>query len=166
MFEPQPTPLHAGKAMRSLGIRAEPKKATFVIYDDEAKQILNVESLIIPQILNKPEQLKFARHSILDILREYEVDVAGIRVAEGNSQNQDADRLYLEAVFMESFASSSIKSYFVGRKTSISARLGITAAEFASIVKCDTDLDDVDGWPAGKAQAVREAILVAVGATR
>ena len=152
--------------MRSLGIRAEPKKATFVIYDDEARQILNVESLIIPQILNKPEQLKFARHSILDILREYEVDVAGIRVAEGNSQNQDADRLYLEAVFMESFASSSIKKFFVGRKPSISARLGITPAQFALIVKCEAELDDVNGWPAGKAAAVREAILVAVGATR
>jgi hypothetical protein len=152
--------------MRSLGIRAEPKKATFVIYDDEAKQILNVESLTIPQILNKPEQLKFARHSILDILREYKVDAAGIRVAEGNSQNQDADRFYLEAVFMESFASSSIKSYFVGRKTSISARLGITSDHFTSIVKSETDLEGVKGWPKGKAQAVREAILVAVGAVR
>jgi len=152
--------------MRSLGIRAEPKKATFVIYDDEAKQILNVESLIIPQILNKPEQLKFARNSILDILREYEVDVAGIRAAEGNSQNQDADRLYLEAVFMESFASSNIQGYFVGRKTSISARLGITTNQFASIVKCETELEDVKDWPDGKAPAVREAILVAVGATK
>lgn len=150
--------------MRSLGIRAEPKKATFVIYDDETKKILNVESLVIPQILNKPEQLKFARHSILDILREYQVDAVGIRVAEGNSRNQDADRLYLEAVFMESFASSSIKNYFVGRKTSISARLGITSAEFTSIVKCESELEDVRGWPEGKAEAVREAILVAVGA--
>lgn len=152
--------------MRSLGIRAEPRKATFVIYDDEAKRILNVESLIIPQILSKPEQLKFARHSILDILREYQVDTAGIRVAEGNSQNQDADRLYLEAVFMESFASSSVKSYFVGRKTSISARLGITSVEFNSIVKCETELDGVEGWPAGRAEVVREAILVAVGAVK
>lgn len=152
--------------MRSLGIRAEPKKATFVIYDDETKHILNVESLIIPQILNKPEQLKFARHNILDILREYQVDAAGIRVAEGNAQNQDADRLYLEAVFMESFASSSIKNYFVGRKTSISARLGITSAQFNSIVKCEAELEGVEGWPAGRAQSVREAILVAIGAAK
>lgn len=42
------------------------QKGHDVIYDDETKQILNVESLIIPQILNEPEQLKFARHNILD----------------------------------------------------------------------------------------------------
>ena len=104
--------------MRSLGIRAEPKGDVRHL---RRSSETNLERRILdhPQILNKPEQLKFARHSILDILREYQVDVAGIRVAEGNSQNQDADRLYLEAVFMESFASSSIKGYFVGARPAL-----------------------------------------------
>lgn len=149
--------------MISLGIRAESKQAIFAIYDNETNSILNIEKIVLPSVLSTPEQLKFARNSILDILREYNVCAAGVRVAEGNSQNKDSDRLYLESVFMESFASSDIDSYYIGRKTGISASLKITNQKFDDLVKGSENLE-IPGWPKVKSKPIREAVLVAMAA--
>lgn len=148
--------------MTALGIRAEPQQATFVIFNSEDNCIVNIEKLVIPAIFNLPERLKFARYSLIDIMREYQVSSAGIRVAEGNSQNQDADRLYLEAVFMESFASSNIQNYFVGRKSSIASRLGISIEAYDEITSGRDTFRKVKNWPSTKSAVTRDAILVSM----
>jgi hypothetical protein len=150
--------------MITLGIRAEPTQATFAIYDSELKSIINIEKIIIPAVLSKPEQLKFARNTILDILREFKVNCAGVRVTEGNAQNKDTGRLFLEAIFMESFASSNISSYFIGRKTSISSKLNISIQEYNEIVTGNANIKNTTGWPTTKIQPPREAIMVAMAA--
>lgn len=116
----------------------------------------------MPLTLNLPEKLKFARNSILDIIRFFDVTSAGIRVAEGNAQNQDADRLYFEAVFMESFATSNIKSYFVGRKKSMASRLSISTDDYDAIMKDRKSFQDIGNWPRSMSQSSMEALLVAV----
>lgn len=151
--------------MVSLGIRAEPSKAVFVIYNQDENKIQNIEKILIPSILNKPEQLKYARNCILDILREYKVELAGIRVTESNSKNQNQDRVLLEAIFMESFASSNIKSYFVGRMTSICSKLKITKNEYQETIS-GKDTLEIKNWPSKPNKEAIEAILVAVAATK
>ena len=68
--------------MISIGLRVEPKKITFAIIDIEENEILNIEKLIVPTSLDVPEQLKYIRLNLLDIIREYDVNVAGIRITE------------------------------------------------------------------------------------
>ncbi|MDT4871300.1 hypothetical protein [Pseudomonas sp. Q1-7] len=150
--------------MITIGIRAEPKKVTFAIFDSEKNKIKNLEEIVIPTTFSLPEQLKFLRNTLLDIAREYGVEAAGVRIAESSSQNQSNERLYLEAVAMESFASSTIKSYYAGRKTGICSRLEITTKLFDEIVGGRDPFADVKGWPSNKSVVSREAILIAMAA--
>lgn len=148
--------------MNILGIRVEPKKTTFVVVNcDDTCKVVNVEIIKVPIALDFPEKLKYIRNCVFDILREYEISRAGVRVAEGNSQNLDVTRLHIEGVIQEAFSSSSVESYFVGRKKSICSRLNMTLQ----------DLDDVfkgKGFPrllnfdCCKNQPSREAALVAM----
>ncbi|WP_312973307.1 hypothetical protein [Atlantibacter sp.] len=116
--------------MRILGVRAAPKEASFVVFCTEERVFKCVDVVNIPQTLSTPEKLKYIRNSISDILREYLVDTAAIRVAESTSKNLNIDRLYIEGVIQEAFASSNVAQYFTLRKKSICARLGINTAQF------------------------------------
>src|SRR5690606_1890353 len=69
-------------AMITIGIRAAPKCVTFAIYDTEAKSVLNVEEIKIPAAFETPAALKYVRSNLLDVLREYQVERAGVRVTE------------------------------------------------------------------------------------
>ena len=68
--------------MRTIGLRATPKAVTFVIFDTDSNEILNVEEIRIPSAFLIPDALKFVRNNLLDVLREYDVQLAGIRVTE------------------------------------------------------------------------------------
>lgn len=97
--------------MNNLGIRVQPNKITFAIFNSETEEIINVETIVVPKALEIPEQLKFIRNSVLDLLREYKITRAGIKVTENNSQSLSIERLYIEGVIQETFASSSIEKY-------------------------------------------------------
>ncbi|WP_433925069.1 hypothetical protein ACN06F_09220 [Vreelandella sp. 21] len=150
--------------MRILGIRAEPRKIYITILDTELKEVINLEAINVPLSLDMPGQLKYIRNTTLDIIREYNVEKAGIRLAEGNSQTIKIERIYTEAVIQEAFSSSPVESYFTGRKKSISSRLGITTKQFDSYVRGQEGCDLVEGWPAKGNAAKKESILVALGA--
>lgn len=149
--------------MISIGLRTEPKKVTFAIYDSEEEVIINLEKLIIPKSLDVPEQLKFIRLNLLDIIREYKIDVAGIRITESNAQTVNIDRIQIEGVIQEAFASSSINSYFIGQISSISSKLGFDRLDFKKYI--DNSLEyDLEGWT-GLSKEEKEAIFVAIGAS-
>jgi hypothetical protein len=152
--------------MNILGIRVEPKKTTFVVIEanQEVFRVINNEVIKVPAALDFPEKLKYIRNCVLDILREYSVNIAGIRVTEGNSQNMDITRLQIEGVIQEAFSSSDVEQYFTGRKTSISARLSINTDEFDEIVKGKKVYEILDDWQLLSNQYSREAGLVAMGA--
>lgn len=150
--------------MRTIGIRAAPKAVTFVVFDADADAVLNVEDIRIPIAFHTPEALKYVRNNLLDILREYGIERAGIRVTEPSAQSPNIARIQIEGVVQEAFASSLLKSYYVGQISSISARLGIERADFKRYV--DGQLDwPVENW-ASLRKEQREALMCAMGASR
>ena len=149
--------------MNNLGIRVKPSEFAFAVFDSDANELVNVESVKIPKALDAPEALKYVRNTILDILREYEIDAAGIRITEGNSQHIDIRRIEIEGVIQEAFASSTLKSYYVGQISSIAARVGIARSDFKRYVDGEIDCELVENWDQfGSSE--REAVLAAMGA--
>lgn len=150
--------------MNLLGIIVEPKKCTFIIISyNDSYEVLNKEEIKVPLSLTFPEQLKYIRNCILDILREYEIEFAGIRLTEGISQNVDLTRVQIEGVIQESFSSSNLKSYFTGRKNSISSKLNISMDDFKEYVN-GTKEYPIGNWNVLSNKMQREAALVSVGA--
>ncbi len=101
---------------------------------------------------------------MLDILREYSIECAGIRVTEPNAQSPNVSRIQIEGVLQEAFASSTLKFYYIGQIASISARIGINRSEFKPLIDGSMTWP-VDGWPELKKEQ-REALLCAIGACR
>lgn len=148
--------------MRTIGIRAAPKAVTFVVFDVDENTILNIEDIRIPIAFSVPDALKYIRNNLLDILREYGISRAGIRVTEPNAQSLSIERIQIEGVVQEAFASSLLESYYVGQISTISARLDIPRASFKQYV--DGELNwPVENWNQ-LSREQREALLCAVGA--
>jgi hypothetical protein len=106
--------------------------------------------------------LKYVRSNLLDVLREYKVERAGVRVTEAFSPHLYIERIQIEGVIQEAFASSELQSYYVGQIASISKRLGIDRKKFKPLVDGDED-PGVENWK-GMGKEEREAILSAMGA--
>lgn len=122
------------------------------------------ENIRIPAAFHTPDALKYVRNNLLDILREYRIERAGIRVTEPNARSPSIARIQLEGVVQEAFASSTLESYYVGQISSISAKLGINRADFKRYV--DGPLEwPVEGWSSLDKEQ-REALLCAIGASR
>lgn len=94
--------------MRTIGIRAAPTEVTFAIFDTSENALVNVEKIKIPKALAWPDALKYVRNNVLDILREYSVERGGLRVTESSAQQRNIQRIELEGVMQEAFASSSL----------------------------------------------------------
>ena len=149
--------------MNNLGIRVKPFEFTFAVYDSEVNEMVNVERVKIPKALESAEALKYVRNTILDILREYRIDSAGIRITESNSQHLCIRRIEIEGVIQEAFASSTLSSYYVGQISSIAARVGIARVDFKRYVDGHADCDLVENWDQFSSDE-REAVLAALGA--
>lgn len=149
--------------MKTLGIRVKPREVIIAIYDSEACVLENVENIKIPRALPEPESLKYVRSSILDVLRDYNIDHASLRVVEGNSKTLSIGRIEIEGVIKEAFASSTLKSYFCGRIASLSSRIGIPSTDFKLYVDGDKNYDSVENWHA-LTKEQREAVFSALGA--
>ncbi len=149
-----------------LGIRVEPKSVSYAIIKAEngLYNIEQIDVIKIPAALRVPEQLKYVRNTVLDIINQHKISIAGIRVAEGSSQNMNVDRICIEGVIQESFSSCNVKSYFIGRKISISSRLGIENASYDEYVSGQSNFDLVSNWTDATNNNKREATLVAMGA--
>lgn len=149
--------------MRTLGIRVKPNAVVIAVYDSDENSIINVEDIKIPKALPPPEALKYVRNSILDILREYEIQKAGLRIIESNSKTIVIRRLEIEGVIQEAFASSTLSSYFCGQISKISAKLSMVRADFKKYVDGELEYKRVENW-AKFDKEQREAVLTALGA--
>lgn len=147
--------------MITIGIRAAPKAVTFAIYDTEANAVINVEQIKIPMAFETPSALKYVRSNLLDVLREYEVERAGVRVTEAVA-DPNIERVQIEGVIQEAFASSELHSYYVGQIASIASRLGFNREKFKVYVEGNED-PGIENWKGMKKEA-REAVLCAIGA--
>jgi hypothetical protein len=147
--------------MRTMGIRVAPKEVTFAIYDSDSKSLVNVEEIKVPAAFTVPDALKYIRNNILDVLREFHVSKAGIRVSEGSAQTINITRVQIEGVIQEAFASSNLDGYYIGQIASISSRIKISRTDFKPLVRGTIDYD-IENWHS-MSQEQREAILCAVG---
>jgi hypothetical protein len=148
--------------MKTIGIRAAPGEVTFAVYDTESSTVVNLEEIVIPKALTTPESLKYVRSNLLDILREYEIEKAGIRTTEPTAQRLSIDRIQIEGVVQEAFASSSLVSYFAGSIATIASKLGVDRVNVKKMVEGDNILE-VENWKTHSDKG-REAILTAKAA--
>ncbi len=149
--------------MRTLGIRVKPNAVVIAVYDSDENKIINVESIKIPKALSTPEALKYTRNSILDILREYKIQNAGLRIVESNSKTLVIRRLEIEGVIQEAFASSTLSSYFCGQISKISSKLSMVRGDFKKFVDGELEYEKVENWKELNKEE-REAVLTALGA--
>ncbi|PFG11405.1 hypothetical protein [Marinobacter sp. LV10MA510-1] len=149
--------------MRTIGIRVEPKKVTFVIYDADAGEVINIEGIKIPKALDVPEALKYIRSNLLDVIVEYEVQRAGIRVTEPSAQKPNILRIQIEGVIQEALASSDVEAYFRGQISSLSSRLNIKRKDLKKYLEGELVLRNIEGW-SDLSTVEREAVCTAIGA--
>ena len=148
--------------MRILGVRAAPKEVSFVVYCNERNELLFADVVKTPMTLEIPERLKYFRNNILDILREFSIEKAVIRVNEASSQNLKIERLYIEAVIQEAFSSSNISEYRVIRKAGICSKLNIDPAQFKNLIDNKGEILGVRlaGYDANTIEAILAALSV------
>lgn len=148
--------------MLTIGIRAAPTAVTFAVFDSDKRAIVNVEEIVVPAALDVPDRLKYVRSHLLDVLREYQIERAGLRVTEPVAQQVSIERVQIEGVIQEAFASSALQSYYTDTIATIAARIGEDRNSIKPMVKGTRD-PGVEGW-AGHSEIEREAILCAMGA--
>lgn len=149
--------------MKTLGLRVSPTEVTFSIYDTESQTVDNVEEIRVPNALSTPEKLKYIRSTLLDILREYEVQKAGIRLTEPTARSVSIDRIQIEGVIQETFASSMLIAYYQGAITTIAAKVNVPKTSIKDFIAGKEIFNEFEGWEALNDKQ-REAVLVAVGA--
>jgi len=147
----------------TIGLRASPREVTFAIYDSEKEEVLNVECIQIPAAFHWPDSLKYVRSNILDILREYRVERAGIRLAEPNAQSINYERIHIEGVIQEAFASSELAGYYAGAIATIARKNGVERPSIKPMIKEGENTLDIEGWKK-LSEKQREAVLTAMGA--
>ncbi len=149
--------------MNTMGIRVKPGEVTFAVYDSRAEAVVNVEKIKIPKALPTPDALKYVRNNILDVIREYSIARAGLRVTESSAQSKNVERIEIEGVIQEAFASSCLQGYYVGQISSISRRVGFARDQFKLYINNQVPFPDVDNWSDLEPEE-REAIFAAIGA--
>lgn len=132
--------------MNAIGIRVAPKEIHFTIIDLAKKSIISIDKLIVPLALSTPEKLKFIRNNLLDILTEYDITKAGIRIPESNAQTISIERTQIEGVIQELFASSTLTTYYIGQIASISKKINIDRSDFKKFISGELDFKTVENW--------------------
>lgn len=145
--------------MNTLGLRVQPKLIDICIFQKENMELFKLN---IPQSLDLPQQLKFVRFTMLDILRQYQIEKTVIKKTEGNADIHLA-RAQLEAVVIESIASSQVKKYVLGTLSTISKLTNIPSSKIKENIKGQENDLSIPKWNEYK-ENQREAILCAIGA--
>lgn len=150
---------------KAIGLRVKPDQVHYCVTSQENENI-NIEivdRVVIPKSLSVPEQLKFLRNTLKDIINESKVEFGCIRVAESSAMSTNTTRLYMEGIIQEVIASSSIKKYYVGQISSISSKLGIQRDEFKPLAKGQVIFLELDIWPSLNLEE-RESVMSSISA--
>jgi len=150
---------------KSIGIRVTPSTLYFSIvsYESEVLEIIVVDKINNPKALNIPEQLKFLRNTLCDIINEFNITHACIRITESSAQSISVPRIYIEGVIQELFASSTIIKYYVGQISNISANLGIERNMFKPYAEGREVFLEIDDWKSYSLEE-RESLMSAISA--
>lgn len=149
----------------SIGIRVKPDEVLFTVVSEEEAEIelKLIDKIIVPKALETPEQLKFVRGTLKDIINENRVTVGCIRISESTARSISYPRVYLEGVIQELIASSSIEKYFIGRIANISAYLDIPRDKFKVLANGEEKFRDLEIWDDLSLES-RESVLSAFSA--
>lgn len=152
--------------MITLGVRVKPNEVDFSIFDSDESKIINVESINVPKAFNMPEKLKYIRSFILDLLIDYKVEKCGIKITENNSKSLSIERLYIEGVIQETFASSSIIKYKTYVLSQLAREFNTTSSKLKSYINKKDDVDinidfDLTKFSKEKVEAILSAMAVA-----
>lgn len=152
--------------MISIGFRVSPTRVTFALVrgtPSDGFSLVDASAVFIPAALETARQLQFVRTALLDVMDEYGVTRAGLRLGEAVAQ-RNLFRLNLEGVVQELLASSDVELYVTGQIATIASLLGerdrtkikrlIAGEESPAFSMHWADLSDDE----------REAVLVAVAA--
>lgn len=134
-------------------------------YSDGSLNYLDISYLNIPLSLQWPEALNFVRNTVLDILLQYKVERAAIRICEfGTIINSPIiERSYIEGVLQESIASSSVKKYLTGKIAEFTSLLSMKRDEFKKYADAELEYSNIplgQNWNKFSLEE-RETILVA-----
>jgi hypothetical protein len=150
--------------MKSIGVRAEPSSVTFSVFCSKTSSIITLEKIKIPKALATPQGLKHLRTNFIDVLNEFSIETAGLRITESVAQRPNRDRMGLEAVIQETLASSNLRAYFCGQIANITSKLDIDRKMFKPYAEGNEVFMEIDGWKA-MSLVERESILTAVAAS-
>lgn len=152
--------------LRAIGIRVSPSEVYYAVVEArEEYEILTVSSVVVPPALELPEQLHFIRTTILDLMVEYAVERAGIRLTEPNAKSTSVERLNLEGVIQELLSSSRVGAYFAGSIATIAARLGESDRSVVREYFEGRTFLGLEDWSDFKREQ-RESIVTAVAAAQ
>lgn len=149
--------------MKTIGLRVNPNFVTYAVLDTAKVTVVVTDRINVPKALTTPDALKYVRSTVLDVLREYEVERAGIRIAEHTQHAPSIERIQIEGVIQEALASSTVMAYFAGQIALISAKAGIARTDFKKFVSGEESFDRVENWETLSPEE-REALLTAIGA--
>ncbi|WP_117879899.1 RuvC family protein [Aureibaculum luteum] len=152
--------------MNSIGIRANPKEIYFAIIEQNGTEnnVIAIDKLTLPLSLEIPDRLNFIRKTIIDIINQYNVTKAGIKITEGNAQRLNIQRISIEAIIQELFSSCSVQKYFGGNISKISRLLGFANnGDLKKIIKGEHIPDEL-AFLENNSETEREAILSALAA--
>lgn len=149
----------------SIGIRVNPNEVTYCILTGtrDCFEIKQIDRIVNPKSLETPEQLKFIRNTLYDIINENQIKLACIRITESNAQQISVSRIYMEGVIQELIASSTITKYFIGQISSISSRLRIERADFKPYAKGENIFLEIHDWKQLSLEE-REAFMASLSA--
>jgi hypothetical protein len=135
--------------MVGIGLRVYSNSAIYYAifsYEGETLVYHDISSLTIPVSLEKPEQLTYVRNTLLDIIDQYEICRAVIRLSEmtGTYNLLAIERHFCEGVIQESFASSTVEKFKAGRIAELARILDMPREDFK---KYTVDGDDFEVIP-------------------
>lgn len=151
----------------SIGIRVTPKIVYYSVIscENEELEMKILDKVVVPKALDTPEQLKFLRNTFLDIIAEFQITNACVRITEPSAKSISIPRIYIEAVIQELFASSTIIKYYVGQISNISAKLEIKREEFKPYSEGKNIFMEIEDWDKLSLEE-RESLMSAVSAIK
>ncbi|MBD2862483.1 hypothetical protein [Paenibacillus oceani] len=148
----------------AIGIRVAPKVIYYTIIEglpDDNFEVKAIDKIKIPEALDDPRKLSYLRTTLLSIIMEFDITIAGVRIAEGTAQSVSNFRIYLEGVIQELFANSSVEKYFLATKTKLARCLGQSTQIITGYIDGQNDFVGIPDIARSHSEK-RESILTAL----
>ncbi|MDC6365359.1 MULTISPECIES: hypothetical protein [Flavobacteriaceae] len=134
--------------MIGIGLRVYSNKKIFyaiIEETDDSYNFLTVDTINVPLAMEEPERLNYIRNTIIDIIAEYQIDNALVRVKESlyNVGKRDIERFYIEGVLLESLAGSTVSKYKLGQIATIAMLLEIERKNFKKFADNELEFENI-----------------------